>query len=259
MKLATVAAVAVVAPAAQAVVSLPAKVAAIPETAPTPIAALWADHKRFRRQYQALRRQEDQLEAKVLVAMPKPHPSITQSPENDAFGLKASAPGYANGLHGHIHPLTIGREITTIKLSYFYKFVRPELDVVATDTQLIGGADHWLLVHYDDPLPLAPAEAARLADLETRLRLSEEYNAQIGRVRAKLGLPSLERGQEKVLDKLSRIESRILKLPAQMPGDTRIKLALYQHCRDECGRDTYAVAESLVRDLRRALKEQSVA
>jgi hypothetical protein len=251
MKLATVAAVAAVAPAAQAVVSVPAKATTIPETAPTPIAALWADHKRLRRKYQALRRQEDQLEAKVLDAMPKPHPSITQSPENDAFGLKASAPGFANGLRGHIHPLTIAREITTIKLSYFYKFVRPGLDVVATDTRLIGGADDWLLAHYDDPLPLAPAEAARLTDLETRLKLTEEYKAQIGRVRAKLGLPSFERGQEKVLDKLSRIESRILKLPALTPGDTRIKLTLFQSDNQFDGTDP--AAESIIRDLRRAL------
>jgi hypothetical protein len=213
----------------------------------TPIAALWADHKRLHRKYRALVRLYDQLAAKVPGAMPKPHPSITQSPENDAFGLKASVRGYADGLHGHIHPLTIGREITNIKLSYFYKFVRP---VMANDGWLNGGADQWLLAHYDDPPPLAPEEAARLANLETRLKLSEEYTAQIDRVRAKLGLPGVDRGQEKMLAKLWRIESRIFELPAQTPGDTRIKLALFQ--RDGDGADP--AADSIIPDLRRSLK-----
>jgi hypothetical protein len=57
-----------------------------------------------------------------------------------------------------------------------------------------------------------------MVDLKRRLRLSRAYEAQIDRVHAKLGLPGVGRGQEKVLIKLSRIESRILKQPAQTPG-----------------------------------------
>ena len=92
-----------------------------------------------------------------------------------------------------------------------------------------------------------------MVDLKTRLRLLRAYEAQIDRVRAKLGLPGVGRGQETVLIKLSRIESRIL--PTQTPGDTRIKLALYQRDRDECGGDGVTpITESLVRDLRRSLR-----
>jgi hypothetical protein len=81
------------------------------------------------------------------------------------------------------------------------------------------------------------------------------YEAQIKRVDAKFGLPGINRGQEKVPDKLSRIESRILKPPAQTPGDTRIKLAFYQRDREECGGDGITpITESLVRDRRRSLK-----
>jgi hypothetical protein len=94
-----------------------------------------------------------------------------------------------------------------------------------------------------------------MVDLKTRLRLLRAYEAQIDRVRAKLGLPGVGRGQETVLIKLSRIESRILKLPTQTPGDTLIKLALYQRDRDECGGDGVTpITESLVRDLRRSLR-----
>ncbi len=49
---------------------------------------------------------------------------------------------------------------------------------------------------------------------------------------------------------MSRIESRILKLSAQTPGDTRIKLALFQRDAD----DTNPAAASIIRDLRHSLK-----
>jgi hypothetical protein len=42
------------------------------------------------------------------------------------------------------------------------------------------------------------------------------------------------------------------------PG-TGITLAFYQRDRDKCGGDTHAIAESLVRDLRRSLKQQAAA
>ena len=51
------------------------------------------------------------------------------------------------------------------------------------------------------------------------------------------------------------LKDRRHKLPAQTPGDTRIKLALYQRDRDECGGDGITpITESLVRDLRRSFK-----
>jgi hypothetical protein len=46
------------------------------------------------------------------------------------------------------------------------------------------------------------------------------------------------------------LRDRRHKLPAQTPGDTRIKLALFQRDGDE----TDPAAESIIRDLRRSLK-----
>jgi hypothetical protein len=79
---------------------------------PSLIEKLWAEHKSLRRKYRTLARQYDKQRAKLPEKMPRPHVSITESPENDAFGLKPSAPGYGNRLHGQIWSGTIEREIT---------------------------------------------------------------------------------------------------------------------------------------------------
>ncbi len=150
------------------------KAAAIPETASIPIAALWADRKRFLRKYRALGRQEDQLEAKVMDVMPKPHPSITQSPENDAFGLKPSYPGHGNRLHGYIWSAIIEREIDNIMVAHYFAFVRPgatpfDLSVPMSSPGVSDAID-WLNAHYNDSLPLTSEQTARMADLKTRLK-----------------------------------------------------------------------------------------
>jgi hypothetical protein len=258
---------AALAPVAQAaVVPASANAAAIPETASTPIAALWAEHKRISRRYRALTRESDKLDGMVAVKMPKPHPSITESPENDAFGLKPSHPGYGNRLHGYISSDIIEREMRNVLLAHYHAVVRPggpPFDWYTTPISSPGVSDafEWVQAHFDDPLllPLTPEQTTRMADLITRLRLSREYAQQVKRVERAVGIPGNERDKEKAIAAMSRIERRIYKLPAQTTGDTRIKLALYQYDHDECGGDTHAIAESLVRDLRRSLKQQTAA
>jgi hypothetical protein len=260
----TTAAATVVAAAVPTGVAFPTKAAAAPDAAamPTPIAALWKDHKRLRRKYQALCRQEDQLEAKVLDVMPKPHPSITESPENDAFGLKLLYPGHGNRLHGYIWSAIIEREIHNVMLAHYYAVVRPGVPPFDWNAPMsapgVQEAFEWLGAHDDDPLllPLTPEQTARVVDLRARLKLADEYEEKILRVRAELGLPGLGRSREKVVDKLSRIEGRILKLPAQTIGDTRIKLALFQRDANQFD-GTDPAAESIIRDMRRMLKQQA--
>jgi hypothetical protein len=116
----------------------------------------------------------------------------------------------------------------------------------------------WSVPHADKPLPLTAEQTVRLADLENRHKLVLEYEQQKERLYAKLGLPGIERRKDKALRELCRIEKQILKLPAQTPGDTLIKLDLYTRDRDDFG-EINPAAESIARDLRRMLKRQTAA
>jgi hypothetical protein len=256
---------ATLAPAAQAAV-VPLRSAAASPAAdqPSPIEKLWVEHHGIRRKYRALARQYDKQHAKLPDMMPKPHPSITESPENDAFGLKPSFPGYGNRLHGQIWSGTIEREIGHIKQSRNRRATAATLikefcgtpagDDLATWPD---GAD-WRLAHSNDPLPLTAEQIGRLADLESRLKLSLEYEQQKDRLYERLGLVGIDRGQDKAVRAMSRIEKQILKLPAQNPADTQIKIALYDRAKSEGFEETWE-ADSIMRDLRRMLKQQTVA
>jgi hypothetical protein len=265
--LATVAAAAtagaaLAATAEAAVVPIPAASPAADQQ--SPIAALWADHRRLRRKYRALVRQYDEQQAKVGALMPNPHPSITRSPENNAICMtwlrRSQERDYAAyAVNAYIEPHVIEATIIEIEESRSAFLPIETVDIPA-------GASHLTKVKrkdgkvecfavFDTVQPPTPEQAQRiLPDLKGRLELSRAYEKKLESVERSLNLRGLDRGKAKVITAINRIERQILKLPARSADDTRIKLKLYARERNEFGGDVSDVAESLVRDLQQTLK-----
>jgi hypothetical protein len=229
--------------------------------------ALWAEHKRVRRKYQALVRQYDKQKAKVPGLMPKPHPTITHSPENDAtcmttFHRLRDRDRAPNTVHAYIRPRIIEDKISEIENTHGVDLPIETADIPTGASMLTklrrpnGKVECFAAFNAVQPLTLEQTQM--LADLKGRLELSRAYVKKLDSVEHALGLPRLERGQDKVVSAMARIERQILKLPARSAGDTKIKLKLYARDRDEfCNDGIIPITESLVRDLRHILKQQT--
>jgi hypothetical protein len=142
-------------------------------------------------------------------------------------------------------------------------FPRPSSDVPTGAKQLwkIKRADGGMdcVAFFEAEQPLTPKQLEKPADLKNRLELSVVYEKKEESVERALGIPSAERGMTKVLRAMWRIEKDILKLPAEKPADTQIKIALYDRIRQNDPDGTRLQAESIIRDLRRPLKQQKAA
>ena len=224
--------------------ALPAVAAATP-TAPTPsprqvsgptaIDLLWKQRQTTKREYAAADRRRTRLEAELERRIPKPHPSITYSKENDADGLQFILPDREpHSLHGYIWSNDIEGAIEKI-------------DQSCAGYEWVGG--EWVL-YPDRKHPISEQDIARRARLTARLELSRQYEKEKDQIAREIGLTKLnQKIEDQILPRLGRIEERIYSTPAVTQSDLRRKVAVYDL--DELCEYT---AKRLLRDLRRLAK-----
>ena len=203
-----------------AAISLPAM--AVPSASPpqhvgpTKISKLCAEHRALGKEMKAGERLQEKLMAERKQRMPKPHPSITYSKENEADGLRflfQDREPYS--MHGYIWSSDIKDELEKIELR--------------------SG-------------PLTAEDIARRERLLARLKLSLEYEKMQEKVDRDIGFIKITRKlEDRVYPRRSDIESRIYSTPAVTRADMDAKLALYGT--DE-SRNNW-LAKKLLRDLRR--------
>jgi len=226
------------------VLALPAVAATMP-AAPAPtsrqvsgttaIDLLWKQCQATKREYATASRHYDQLEAELERRMPKPHPSIAYSKENDADGLQFVVPNMdPSTLHGYIWSTDIEREIEKI-------------DQSCAGCEWV--VSEWVL-YPDRKHPISEQDIAGRARLTARLELSRQYENQRDQIDREIGLTKLnQKIENQILPRLGRIERRIYSTPAVTQSDLKRKLAVYDT--DEL--DEYT-AKRLLRDLRRLAK-----
>ena len=164
-------------------------------------------------------------------------------------------------VHSYIEPQIIEDKIREIEESRS-AFLPSDTTVLPAGASMLhkavradGKVDCFAI--FDTIQPLTPKQTQMLADLKGRLELSRAYAKKLDSVKRGLGLPSLERGEDKVITAINRIERQILKLPARSADDTKIKLKLYARERNDFGGNVSNVADSLVRDLGHMLQQQT--
>jgi hypothetical protein len=211
--------------------SLVASAAALPALAvpamaalpvkPTRIAKLWAAMQEAKRVYEASNPLIERIEAEVESQLPEPHPSIANIPENFCDGVEWD--NYYEGKR-------------SIHNSAFYpaiKRVREEIE--------------------DRPDNL-PELQARLARLEAREKLAEEYDELRRKAQNKTKLRGLYEEHDELIEPVARLQSIIEKAPPKSRGDLEMKLAIYaDHCDDNDD-----VGNPMLRDLRLLLNNPSV-
>jgi hypothetical protein len=146
---------------------------------PTAIDLLWKQRQETKREYSMARRRSARLRAELERRIPKPHPSITYSKENDADGLKFFfADREPHSLHGYIWSREIKSAIKEIDLSR-----------VAYGRSEAGD----LILQPDRNRPLTDLDEARRKRLSERLEISLQYEEEIERVKREIGLSKLTR------------------------------------------------------------------
>jgi hypothetical protein len=200
------------------------------ESGPTAIDLLWKQRQATKREYAAADRRRTRLEAEREHRMPKPHPSITYSKENDADGLQFILPDQEpHSLHGYIWSSDIEREMEKIDQS------------CAGCEWMVS---EWVL-YPDRKQPISEKDIARRARLAARLDLSRQYQKKIDQIGREIGLTKLNRKiEDRILTRLGRIEERIYSTPAVTQSDLKRKVAVYDS--DEACEYT---AKRLLRDL----------
>jgi hypothetical protein len=237
---------------------------------PTKISQLHAEHQAARREYKAAERKRSKLQVELLKRLPKPDPSIVHSPENDADGLAYKPAGREpHTINHYIRPLDIAVELESLDARALINPPRSRNVALSPNDnslprltlneigEMYEGLDEFdqmrvstALRTLHDYRPLSESDLARRDRLESRLRLSKEYEQKIEQLERKLGLAQLNRKIEKrILPRLGAIERRIYAEPATTQGDLRVKLALYE----AEGADELS-AEKLLRDFRRIVQ-----
>jgi hypothetical protein len=206
-----------------------------PRNGPTAIDLLWEQRQATRREYSTATRRYDRLKAELTRRMPKAHPSITYSKENDADGLEFCLPDHKpHSLHSYIRSKEIESAID-------------EIDQSCAGYEYVGGE---LVLYPDRKRPLTEQEIERRARLVARLERSREYEKMKDQIDRKIGLTKLNlRIENQILPRLNKIDSRIYSAPAVTQSDLKRKLAIYEA--DEACEYT---AERLLRDFRRLVK-----
>lgn len=204
---------------------------------PTAIDLLWKQRQAINREYKKAHRLSDELEAEFERRLPKPHPSITHSPENDADDLKFYLPRTEPDTPNHyIRSTAIEGAIDRLEGTEFSHLHGER--ILYLDRKTIG------------PRPLSEEEEMLRNRLLARLKLSKEYEQKFKQVRDEIGLTAVtDKIENSILPRLGQIERRIYSTPAVTQSDLKRKLAIYDT--DEL--DEYT-AKRLLRDLRRLAK-----
>ena len=226
-------------PAVAAAAIRPDPVISIAEHAPaepTLIDKLQPERRALRRKYNAAHRLYKKLSDELARRMPKPDPSIAYGEEaNDGDFLEYRMKEYRSDfhtMHGYIESFIIERRLAEIVPQPAKRIDKEEggfiLDVLDEGT-----------------FPLTEKQIARRERLEARLELSRRYEEQIGRLRHQIGLTAAERECDRLCERLSRIEERILATPAVTRSDFAVKLTINQYHGDNFA------ADDIIRDIRR--------
>ena len=227
-------ALAVPAVAAAAVAPLPHPTVAREPAPITAIGKLWNEREAAHREYKAADKIRGKLEREFERRMPKPHPSIVYSAENDVDGLKYFAPDREpHTLHHWIWPRQIEFALASIR----------QIDV---EEGTVDGCRALIL--RNEALPLTEKQIACRDRLAARLELSRQYQHKIKRVQGKIGLTAINRKIDRLLKLEGSLADRILAIRATTRSDFAAKIAIYEQYAGD-GR----ASDSLVRDLQRMI------
>jgi hypothetical protein len=199
---------------------------------PTRIDQLWKERQATIREHGRLQKFLRKLEAEVEGKMPAPHPSILYGPEQEADGLKWPLEDRPPG-DRFIWPLYIENRMSSVEFGVDGPII-PSRRAEVIKRLASGGLPKW-----------SADQEALLDRLAARLKLSEQYMRKWRRVQAKVGVTALYDKMEKVVDRQTSIESRIVSAKPMTRGDMARKLALYDHYKFEF------YSEEIIRDLRK--------
>jgi hypothetical protein len=210
---------------------------AVPSTpsALTKIGELGAERERVMQESKmtltSIRELRDELER----LMPKPHPSIVFSADNDADGLKYSDRRFS--------PHTVHHYIYSNFIEEKLKIIEP----TNIEKTMVDGCQAFVV--RNEPVPLPPAKVGLKERLTSRLELSKKYERKIKRVKSKIGLTAADKKLEKLTKQQLDLEDQIMSSPCTTRSDFAAKLAIY----DFHGCDGVD-AESIIQDFRRAIE-----
>jgi hypothetical protein len=200
---------------------------------PTVIGKLDEERRALLREIGVVRRNIKKLDAELKRQMPKPHPSITYSAENDEDGLKYYLPDR--------EPHTLHRYISSPDIEGAVKLIEEPGAAI----EHINGE---MVVYLHRSQPMSEEDAARRDRLLARLGLAREYEKRRDKIDRNLGLTRLNKKLENNLwPHLSDLEKRIYAAPAVTRADLNVKLTLYSADKTH---DDWLV-KRLFRDLRR--------
>jgi hypothetical protein len=179
----------------------------------TLISELWEQRKKVRQGYEATEEIRDRLKDELPRLMPKPHPSITYSRENDEEGLKhENLDPYSYKMHSYIPSDLTEKNLNNIRPA--------RVEEVAVN-------NCYGFVFRKEPLPLSP-ELAALRELQTaRLELSRKYEREIRRVKSKIGLTAANKKLDKLCHQQIDLEDQIMSARCTTRSDFAIKIAIY--------------------------------
>jgi hypothetical protein len=209
-----------------------------PASALTKIGKLAAERERVMQESKTKATLIRELDHEIERLMPKPHPSIVFSADNDADGLKYWRTGSPpHTIHHYISSNLIQRALNSVK---------------PTSVESVTVDDCPAIVMRKEPLPLPPAKVALKERLTARLELSEKYERKIKRTKSKIGLTAASKELDKLTARQLDLEQQIMSTRCAARSDFAVKLAIYDlHCRDDVD------AESIIDDLRCLLDAQA--
>jgi hypothetical protein len=228
---------AAVLPAVSAAIAKTEVSEAVPSTpsALTKIGELGAERERVMQESKIMLTPIRELRDELERLMPKPHPSIVFSTDNDADGLKYSARGHSpHTVHHYIYSNLIEEKLKNIE---------------PTNIESITVDGCQALVVRNEPMPLLSAKVALKERLTSHLALSKKYERKIKRVKSKIGLIAANKKLEKLTKQQLALEDQIMSARCTTRSDFAAKLAIY----DFHGRDGVD-AESIIRDFRDSIE-----
>jgi hypothetical protein len=194
-------------PTGAAALPVPQQKAAGVTAAPTPIEELWRELQAVSLEYKNAVKRRTKLERVRNRRMPRPDPSIVFSAANDADGLEYLVPN---------------RKPHTLNDYIWSRCIEGALAEIEPSKQ--------------------PALRSRLL---ARLELSRAYERKLQRMSREIGLSAVERKIDRLANRMSKLENRILSLPATTRADFAAKIAIYRDAGDD--------GRSIVRDLERLI------
>jgi hypothetical protein len=218
-------------------IAVAAPTVAMPRTAsgPTAIDLLWKQRQATKREYATARKRHTRLMAEFKRLMPKPHPSIVYSAENDADGLQFYMPD---------------REPFTLNCYIWSSDIEREIEKIEQSCAGYERVGHEWILYPDKKHPISEQDIARRDRLIARLELSRQYEKKKDKIYRELGLKKLDRKiEDQLLPRLSKIETRIYSARAATQADLYRKLAVY-----DSDDNSEFVAERLRYDFRRLVK-----